>query len=80
MWRRSVGLRWRPAEGAWRELEVPVVARDGHAMAWVGETDCWSDEIPLSTLEAGIDLKVTVELTDRSSQEVDLGRVRLPPR
>lgn len=69
-------VSWRKPDAGWQSLVVPIITRpQGRAEAWAGETDCWPDEIPLSTLESGIDVKLTLELPDRSEQHLDLGRV-----
>jgi hypothetical protein len=73
-------VRWRAREGAWLSMVVPIVSRGGKAEAWIGETDCWNEEIPLSTLESGVELKLALELPDRSEQQLDLGRIVLLPK
>jgi hypothetical protein len=72
---------WRKPDAGWQSLVVPIISRPtGRAEAWIGETDCWPEEIPLGMLESGIDMKITLELPDRSEQHLDLGRVSIGPR
>jgi hypothetical protein len=65
--------RWRrDAKDSWRTLRLPAVDEDGHATAFVGQTMCSPDTIPLELLERGIELELKATLPDGKERALAL--------
>src|SRR5262249_264959 len=75
-------VRWRrDADDQWHTVVLPAVEAGKSSAAWLGETDCDGDVVPVSRLEQGIELDVTATYADGKKRHVNNldGTVKLPP-